>query len=164
MEMSVGTKTALLVLVSVVVVAGIILYALLAHRGAAPTNLPQPKVISAASVPMPPTYFIPGTSLPHGFPAGLVQGSPTNISVATSSPQSRQYGKDIVQFQSASSPKTLYTMYETYFSQIGWNATSEDAGDPAILELYATKASSSAVVSLNPTGSSTAVTVTYWTQ
>lgn len=148
-------KTVILIVVAVVILAGIIWYALLAGLRPSPGTASMPSAQPGA------TAFAPKGELVPGFPQQLILDGNAAISGSYSISYSSTTNQYTAEWNSSSSMTSLYNTYKQYLTANGWTITNDNTQYPNLRGLYAQSASSDVSVALIVQGSGSQVSVTY---
>ncbi|MGC9599334.1 MAG: hypothetical protein ABSE18_03040 [Minisyncoccia bacterium] len=151
--MKLEKKTAVLIIVGVIIFAAIILYAYL-YGPSWPTS---PQATGPA-----PVHALQGQVV-AGFPQDLILDSGAQVNNSYSVNYSSSTNQYTVQWNSSSAVARIYNDYLAYFPTHGWTVTNRFTTRPDLRGLYAVNASSSASanVTIAVQGAGSEVSVSY---
>lgn len=153
MRKNVETKTAVVILLAVVLVFGIFFFYYLTGSPSSTSSSPT----SPSSTPTA-IYATQGT-LVQGFPSGLIlnddQTFPASYSIE---------GEEVAEWSSSFSIDDLYNSYQDYLNATGWTITSETVTPSTVRGLSATMGTASVNVTITKQGNESDVTVSYTPQ
>jgi hypothetical protein len=149
----INTRVIVWAVVVIVVVVGLVWYALSMQGPVGPGTPPPGSGIT-------PVYAPQGQVVP-GFPKQLILDNAAAVSNSYSVNYSASANQYTVQWNSSSSMTTLYTAYKAYLPANGWTITNNIITPANFRGLYATNASSVISIAMNTQGKGSQVIITY---